>query len=91
MQTSNCGSIFANDALLHLAQYNLEEVPGCTPDALFQAEDLPFIKRQYEWNLRFGRHRYEFYLPREDGQKIPRGCNSLALEQSPPSPTDNRT
>jgi PAS domain S-box-containing protein len=63
--------IFANDALLQLAQYNREEIRGCTPDALFPAEDLPFIKRQHERDLRYGRHRYEFYLPRKDGQKIP--------------------
>jgi phosphoserine phosphatase RsbU/P len=63
--------IFANDALLQLAQYNREEIRGCTPDALFPAEDLPFIIRQHERDLRYGRHRYEFYLPRKDGQKIP--------------------
>jgi PAS domain S-box-containing protein len=63
--------IFANDALLQLAQYNREEIRGCTPDVLFPAEDLPFIMRQHEWDLCYGRHRYEFYLPRKDGQKIP--------------------
>ena len=63
--------IFANDALLQLGQYDREEIRNCTPDALFPAEDLPFITRQHEWDLRYGHHRYEFYLPRKDGQKIP--------------------
>ena len=63
--------IFANDALLQLVQYDRGEIRGCTPDALFPAEDLPFIMRQHEWDLRYGHHRYEFHLPRKDGQKIP--------------------
>jgi len=63
--------IFANEALVRLWQYDRAEILGRTPDAIFPAEDLPFIMRQHEWDLRYRRHRYEFYLPRKDGQKIP--------------------
>jgi PAS domain S-box-containing protein len=63
--------IFANAALLQLVQYDREEIRGCTPDALFPTEDLPVIMRQHQWDLRYGHSRYEFHLPRKDGQKIP--------------------
>jgi PAS domain S-box-containing protein len=63
--------IFANEVLVRLGQYDRAEIQGRTPDAIFPAEDLPFIRRQHEWDLRYGHHRYEFYLPRKDGQKIP--------------------
>jgi PAS domain S-box-containing protein len=63
--------IFANKVLVRLGQYDRAEIQGRTPDAIFPAEDLPFIRRQHEWDLRYGHHRYEFYLPRKDGQKVP--------------------
>jgi hypothetical protein len=47
-----------------------KEIRGCTPDAIFPSEDLPYIKRQHESGHRYGRHRSEFYLPRKDGTKI---------------------
>jgi PAS domain-containing protein len=31
--------IFANEALLQVAQYDREEIRRCSPDALFPAED----------------------------------------------------
>jgi PAS domain-containing protein len=41
--------IFANEALVRLWQYDRAEILGRTPDAIFPAEDLPFIMRQHEW------------------------------------------
>jgi len=63
--------IFANEALTRLGQYELEELKGRTPDAIFPQEDLPYIMRQHESGHRYGRHRSEFYFPRKDGEKIP--------------------
>jgi PAS domain S-box-containing protein len=63
--------IFANEALMRLGQYDRAEIQGRAPDAIFPAEDLPFLMRQQEWDVRYGRHRYEFYIPRKNGQKIP--------------------
>ena len=63
--------VFANEALIRMGRYERGEILGHTPDAFFPVEDLPFIQRQREFDLRYGRHRYEFYLPRKDGQKIP--------------------
>ena len=63
--------IFANEALMRMGHFERNEIQGCTPDAIFPTEDLPYIKRQHESGHRYGRHRSEFYLPRKDGGKIP--------------------
>lgn len=63
--------IFANEALLRLGQYERVEIQGRTPDAIFPAEDVPYIVQHHESDLRYGRDRHEFYLPRKDGEKIP--------------------
>ena len=63
--------LFASEALLRMGQYNREEIEGCRPEALFPANDIPYIIRQNESGLRYGRHRNEFYFPRKDGEKIP--------------------
>jgi phosphoserine phosphatase RsbU/P len=63
--------LFASEALLRMGQYNREEIEGCRPEALFPAKDIPYIIRQNESGLRYGRHRNEFYFPRKDGEKIP--------------------
>jgi PAS domain S-box-containing protein len=53
------------------ALYKREELLGRTPDAIFPPEDIPYIMRQHESGHRYGRSRNEFYLPRENGEKIP--------------------
>ena len=35
--------IFANEALLRLGRYQRSEIQGHTPDAIFPAEDIPYI------------------------------------------------
>jgi PAS domain S-box-containing protein len=63
--------VFANERLLQLGLYKREELLGQTPGAIFPPEDMPYILRQHESALRYGRSRNEFYLPRKDGQKVP--------------------
>ncbi len=63
--------IFANEALTRLGQFDLDELRGCAPDAIFPPEDIPYIIRQHESGHRYGRSRSEFYLPRKDGTRIP--------------------
>jgi PAS domain S-box-containing protein len=63
--------VFANEPLLQLGLYKRGELLGQTPDAIFPPEDMPYILRQHESALRYGRSRNEFYLPRKDGQKVP--------------------
>jgi PAS domain S-box-containing protein len=63
--------IFVNESLARLGQYDRADLQGRTPDAIFPAADLPVVMRQHESDLRYGHHRFEFYLPRKDGQKVP--------------------
>ena len=63
--------VFANEALLRLAQYERGELLGRSPDAIYPRKDLPYIVRQHESMHRYGHHRHEFYLLRKDGEKIP--------------------
>jgi PAS domain S-box-containing protein len=63
--------VFANEALLRLGQYKREEIQGRTPDAIFPAEDVPYLVQQHESGHRYRHNRNEFYLPRKDGEKIP--------------------
>ncbi len=63
--------IFANEALTRLWQYDLDELRGCAPNALFPPEDIPYIIREHKLGHRYGRHRSEFHLPRKNGQRIP--------------------
>ena len=63
--------VFANEALLRLGQYKRDEIQGRTPDAIFPAEDVPYIVQQHESGHRYRHNRNEFYLPRKDGKKVP--------------------
>ena len=63
--------VFANEALLRLGMYSLEEIRGRRPDAIFPAKDIPYLLRQHESGHRYGRSRSEFYLPRKNGERIP--------------------
>jgi PAS domain S-box-containing protein len=63
--------VFTNEALLRLGLYEVGEIQGRSPDAIFPPEDIPFIIQQDESRHRYGRSRTEFYLPRKDGQRIP--------------------
>jgi PAS domain S-box-containing protein len=63
--------VFANESLLRLGGYNRGEMYGCTPDAIFPQQDLPYVMQQHAAAQRKGHHRHEFYIPRKDGEKIP--------------------
>ena len=63
--------VFANEALLRLGGYERNDMYGRTPDKLFPQQDLPYVMQQHAAAQREGHHRQEFYIPRENGQKVP--------------------
>jgi PAS domain S-box-containing protein len=63
--------VFANEALVRLSGYQRGEVYGRTPDGFFSQQDLPYVMQQNAAAQRDGHHRYEFYLLRKDGAKVP--------------------
>ena len=72
--------VFANEALLRLGHYKREELQGHTPDAIFPAEDVPYIARLHELGHRYRHNRNEFYVPRKDGEKIPAIFSSREIQ-----------
>jgi PAS domain S-box-containing protein len=63
--------VFVNEALLRLGKFKREEVEGMRPDAIFPAQDIPYILRQHESGHRNGHSRIEFYVPGKNGERIP--------------------
>jgi sigma-B regulation protein RsbU (phosphoserine phosphatase) len=63
--------VFANEALLRLGGYKRGELCGRTPDGIFPQQDLPYLMQQHAAAQRYGHHRHEFYVPRNDGEKVP--------------------
>lgn len=72
--------VFGNEALLQLGGYQRGELLGRAPDAIFPPEDISYIMRQHESALRYGRNRYEFHLPRKNGEKVPVISSGRVLE-----------
>ena len=63
--------VFANEALVRLGGYQRSEVYGRAANDIFPQQDLPYVMQQHAAAQRDGHHRYEFYLPRKDGEKVP--------------------
>src|SRR5215475_7659747 len=63
--------LFANEALLRLTDYERGELQGRTPDAIFPAEDMPYLTLQRAIAERTGHHRHEYRVPRKNGEWVP--------------------
>jgi sigma-B regulation protein RsbU (phosphoserine phosphatase) len=63
--------VFANEALIRLGGFERDEIYGRTLDTIFPRQDLPYVMQQHAAVHRDGHHRDEFYLPRNDGEKVP--------------------
>jgi len=63
--------VFANEAFLLLTGCERGELLGRTPEALFPAEDVPYLMQQYAIAQRNRHHRHEYNLPRKNGERVP--------------------
>ncbi len=63
--------VFANEALHRLIGYERGELRGRTPEGVFPAKDIPYLMQQHAIAQPSGHHRYEYHLPRKNGEQVP--------------------
>jgi PAS domain S-box-containing protein len=63
--------VFTNEALLRLTGNERREIEGQSPEALFPAEDVPYLMQQYALAERSQHHRHEYNLPQKKGGRVP--------------------
>jgi PAS domain S-box-containing protein len=65
------GILFANQCIEELTGLRAAEVVGCRPDCFYSGADLEFLNQQITRSIETGRHRYEFFIPKKDGSRVP--------------------
>lgn len=63
--------IFANQRMMQMCGFSLDEVRGLGPDHFYHGEDLLFVQQQIALSVEHGHHRYEFHAPRKGGAPVP--------------------
>lgn len=72
--------IFANQCLVEMAGYPLEAVIGRGPSYFFQGSDLERATVHLARGQEEGRTRFEFFVPRHDGSRVPVIISSRIVE-----------
>jgi sigma-B regulation protein RsbU (phosphoserine phosphatase) len=63
--------IYVNDVFTEMTDIPPEEIVGRTSAQFFPPEDIPVLERLVAQGESVGRNRFEFYLPRKDGGRVP--------------------
>lgn len=72
--------LFANRCLLEMVGRAAEEIVGLTPFEFYPEADSAVLQKQIERSERLGQNRFEFYLPRRDGERLPVVISSRVIE-----------
>jgi len=72
--------IFANERFLQMAGATREAIIGRGLQDFFQGQDLDFMKQQVAQSWQRGHSRYEFFVPRADGARVPVVISGRVLE-----------
>lgn len=72
--------VFVNECMERLLGVSRSAVIGKTAEAFYSGEDLEFLQRQRVRARQHGRNRYEFYIPRADGTRVPVIVSGRELE-----------
>jgi PAS domain S-box-containing protein len=72
--------LFANECMERLTGMPRSALIGRTPDAFYQGEDLERLQQQRALGLARGENRYESFLPRPDGGRVPVVVSARILE-----------
>ena len=63
--------LFVNECMEQLLGVPRDTVIGKTPQAFYAGDDYEFLQTQRALAHREGRNRYEFFVPRPDGSRVP--------------------
>ncbi len=77
----DCGNIiFLNECLTQMVGYGAQEVLGRPAAHFYEGDDRDFLMRQIAQSEQVGRNRYEFYVPRRDGTRVPVVISARVIE-----------
>ncbi len=81
MIVDDCSNIvYANETFLAMTQMSAEQVVGRSGTHFYEGADVQTLLRMREKSIRDGHNRFEFFVPRPDGVRIPVVISSRALE-----------
>lgn len=72
--------IFANDRFAQMTEYSREEIEGRTPAHFYAGADLAYLMEQVARGNEQGCARFEFYVVRRGGERVPVVISSRMIE-----------
>ena len=72
--------VFANSLFLEMIDMPAEELIGHESSRFYSPEEYKVIERQIERSAGTGRNRFEFFIPRKDGSRVPVIVSSRRFE-----------
>jgi len=65
---------------MKLARWGSRISAAGTPSRFYSGKDLRFLNQQVAHSMEHGRNRYEFYVPKADGSKVPVIISSRSIQ-----------
>ncbi len=72
--------IFLNECLAQMAGYAASDLLGRPAAHFYEGDDRRFLMQQISRSEQVGHNRYEFYVPRRDGTRVPVVISSRVIE-----------
>jgi PAS domain S-box-containing protein len=74
------GIVFVNQCMEELVGMPAGDMLGQMPSRFYSGKDLQFLNQQIAHSMEHGRNRYEFYVPKADGSKVPVIISSRSIK-----------
>ena len=72
--------LFINERMEKMLGTPRSSILGKTPAVLYSGNEFQFLETQIETSRRRGHHRFEFFVPRRDGSRVPVIVSSRGIE-----------